>query len=624
MTDDLVNEHPARRSSADSPRVPSLSFPSFLQRPNIRLPSVVLGTVIIVLLGGLLIADRLLSQSDRTRAALEAVRSAGRIERFLIARTQVLSAFQGVVASVPATSVTLAGERFTALASVLEPRLDGYRRVMLVDSAGILRRDHRLDSTVAPLPIGVDLDTLAGFHARDQLNQVRSTGRTELSAPGPTIGADSGLLVLEPLVVDGAIAGMVIGALSERMLASRIFEETRQPAGRLVVRAGNDTILAHAPARRSRRTVSADAAVELPDGDRWRVEVALAATGDAFRALLWAIGLAALAAVTAALLSERRHSARIAERSAELERLSGELLRANRAKSEFLANMSHELRTPLNAIVGFVDLLCDGVYGELAPRQISPVQRIAASANHLRHLVDQILDLGKMAAGRLEVHIEPLDLRPLVLEIVSEMEPLIQEKGLNLSIAIGATLPRVRSDPTHLRQILVNLLGNAAKYTHSGGIAVRSRLIGVPWRTTGSNPRISPGRPLSAVGRDGALGSLASGAPAAGRPYVALQIADTGIGIAPQDHARIFDEFEQVNAGPRGDSMHRGTGLGLAISRRLARLLGGDLTVESEVGKGATFTLWLPLHPADVAAAAPHPGGVATPEPVQVPRPGSS
>ena len=604
--------------------MPSPSFPSFLQHPNIRLPSVVLGTVIIVLLGGLLVADRLLSQSDRTRAALEAVRSAGRIERFVIARSQTLTAFQGIYADMPgATSAASAPDRFTAIARALEPRLEGFRRVVLLDSAGRVRREYRMDTAIVALPVGADLDTLRWFHARDHLVRVRSAGRTQLSPPGPTFGADSGLLVLEPLVVNGDLVGIVIGSVSERMLTDRIFAETEQPAGSLVVLAADDTILAHVPSERPRRTVKADAAVELPGDGRWRVEVAVPATGDALRALLWAMGLAALVAVTAALLSERRQSARIAERSAELERLSGELLRANRAKSEFLANMSHELRTPLNAIVGFVDLLCDGVYGELAPRQISPVQRIAASANHLRHLVDQILDLGKMAAGRLEVHIEPLDLRPLVLEIVSEMEPLIQEKGLNLSIAIGATLPRVRSDPTHLRQILVNLLGNASKYTHSGGIAVRSRLIGVPWRTTGSNPRVSPGRPLSAVGRDGAAGmagpdvpgagAQTAGAPAAGRPYVALQIADTGIGIAPQDHTRIFDEFEQVNAGPRGDSMHRGTGLGLAISRRLARLLGGDLTVESEVGKGATFTLWLPLHPADVAAAAPQPVGATMP-----------
>src|SRR3712207_4860277 len=167
----------------------------------------------------------------------------------------------------------------------------------------------------------------------------------------------------------------------------------------------------------------------------------------------------------------------MAKRSAQLEQLYREVRDASRIKSEFLANVSHELRTPLNAIVGFVEMLRDGVYGELGPRQAQPVERIAASASHLRHLVDQVLDIAKMAAGRLEVHPEPIVLRPFVLNIVSELESLISEKGLTLSITVGATLPRVRTDPTHLRQIIVNLVGNAVKYTTTGGIAVRARLI---------------------------------------------------------------------------------------------------------------------------------------------------
>src|SRR5687768_13108121 len=125
-------------------------------------------------------------------------------------------------------------------------------------------------------------------------------------------------------------------------------------------------------------------------------------------------------------------------------------------KSEFLANMSHELRTPLNAIVGFVDLLRDGVYGELNPRQVGPVRRIEASANHLRHLVDQILDLARLAAARLEVHPEWIDLRPFLLGIASEVEPLAAEKSLALTLALGSSA-RVHTDPSHLRQIVMNL-----------------------------------------------------------------------------------------------------------------------------------------------------------------------
>jgi signal transduction histidine kinase len=304
-------------------------------------------------------------------------------------------------------------------------------------------------------------------------------------------------------------------------------------------------------------------------------ELARSPSTQTLRLALWLMGVATLTALTLSLIHERRLIRRIAQRSAELERLSAELLRANRAKSEFLANISHELRTPLNAIVGFVDLLRDGVYGDLAPRQISPVQRIESSATHLRHLVDQVLDLAKMTAGRMEVHTEAIDLRPFVLDVTTEIEPLATERGLVLAVAIGTSIPRLRTDPAHLRSILVNLLGNAAKYTTEGGITVRARVVDIT-------------EPVPVLLR------------ATASPWIAIEVADTGIGIDPADHDRIFDEFEQVNAGPRGDSARRGTGLGLPISSRLARLLGGTITVDSELGKGATFTVWLPVESADV------------------------
>src|SRR6185503_4105973 len=165
---------------------------------------------------------------------------------------------------------------------------------------------------------------------------------------------------------------------------------------------------------------------------------------------LYIVGILLFAGLGLLLNHERRQARKLVERSKELERLSAELLRASRMKNEFLANVSHELRTPLNAIVGFVDLLREGVYGDLAPRQVKPVERIEASANHLRHLVDQILDLAKMAAGRLDVHTEILDVRPFILDVASEVESLVNEKSLSLSLVMGSSLPRIRSDPTHL------------------------------------------------------------------------------------------------------------------------------------------------------------------------------
>jgi signal transduction histidine kinase len=358
--------------------------------------------------------------------------------------------------------------------------------------------------------------------------------------------------------------------------------------------------------------------------DRALARTALPNAGE-LRLASWISGAAALAAAAVGVRQERRQARRTAERSAELERLSAELFYANRSKSEFLANVSHELRTPLNAVVGFAELLQEGVYGELTPRQAGPVQRIAASANHLRHLVDQILDLAKIAAGRLDVHPELMVLRPFVLDVAGEMESLVREKGLTLSVGVPASLPKLRSDPLHVRQVLVNLLGNAVKFTPSGGrVTVRASLVQAPVSTTPfpkpAAARLDGAGPAAPTALNGAgaagVRTLAAAVqrlrrrlpterrsgPVPVAEWVALQVVDTGAGIAPEHQARIFDEFEQL--GPRtGDSAVRGTGLGLAISRRLAHLLDGELTLESVVGEGSTFTLWLPVDPEDVRPA---------------------
>jgi len=286
-----------------------------------------------------------------------------------------------------------------------------------------------------------------------------------------------------------------------------------------------------------------------------------------------ALGAIAVLVMAVVIRRERRQTSSSAERSRELERLSSELIRANRMKSEFLANVSHELRTPLNAIVGFIDLLREGVYGELTPRQSVPVERIEASANHLRILVDQVLDLAKIAAGKLDVQMETIVLRPFLLDVTTEMESLGSEKGLAISLTLGAALPTVRADPTHLRQILINLIGNACKYTDSGVIAVRAAASDEP-----DSPRLRQ--------------------TAASR-WLCIAVTDSGPGIPLAAQQRIFEEFEQIDAGSRTHSERRGTGLGLPISRRLAQAMGGDVTLESEPGRGSTFTLWLPLEGSD-------------------------
>jgi signal transduction histidine kinase len=291
------------------------------------------------------------------------------------------------------------------------------------------------------------------------------------------------------------------------------------------------------------------------------------------RVALWFLGALAFAALWAGLVRERQQAEQLAQRTEELERLYHEVARANRMKSEFLANVSHELRTPLNAIVGFAEMLKDGTYGDLSARQVVPVDRIATSTTHLRTLVDQLLDIAKIAAGRVDIHPEDVSLKAFVLDIAAEMESLVNERGLTLTLSIGPSIARVRTDATHLRQILINLIGNAVKYTNAGGIQVKAKLV-----QPADSAEPLPAH-VAAVGQ---------------QSWIAVQVVDSGVGIKPEDYERIFDEFEQVNAGPRSDSARRGTGLGLAISRRLARLMGGDLTVSGAPGRGSTFTVWLP------------------------------
>ena len=553
-----------------------------------------LAAIFVVTLGGLVSLDRALGRADRAQLEQRATEAKVLVETFLAVRAEALTAFRGLYLTAGETPTR---ERFVALVLALGEHLAGFRRIVVTDSSGVVVQQTVLlmdrppgTPAAAPLAEGLDLDTVTRLDLRAAMQRARRSRRTQVSAPGLLFTGERGFMIVDPHFVRGQLAGFAVGAVPTSALAARLPQQGAGGRRGITLLAGEDTVVrADTPDEGRALTLQLPYDVRLPGGSqRWTAEVTHVTMGLPLRAALWGLGLLTLAAVMFWLVYERRQAWRLAERSAELERLSGELLRANRAKSEFLANVSHELRTPLNAIVGFADLLRDGVYGELAPRQVGPVQRIEASADHLRHLVDQILDLAKMAAGRLEVHTDIIDLRPFVFEVASEVESLVSEKGLQLSLAVPATLPRVRTDPTHLRQILVNLLGNAVKYTDAGSVAVRARLVGPAHHKPALRPRrVDDPTAVGASPRPDAL-------------WIALQVVDSGIGIAPADQERVFDEFEQVNAGPRGESMRRGTGLGLAISRRLARLLDGDLTLESTLGKGSTFTLWLPVNPADL------------------------
>jgi CheY-like chemotaxis protein len=231
---------------------------------------------------------------------------------------------------------------------------------------------------------------------------------------------------------------------------------------------------------------------------------------------------------------------------------------ANRAKSEFLANMSHEIRTPMTAILGYADLLADP---NLTPQQIADhVQTIRRNGHHLITIINDVLDLSKIEAGRLSLESIEVDPATIARDVVGLMGERARARGIELDLRFRSEIPAsIRTDPTRLRQILFNLVGNAVKFTDSGRVML-----------------------VVETSYDGDA-----------IPILEMKVIDTGVGIAPDQMTGLFNPFQQADA-----SVTRrfgGTGLGLAICSRLAKLLGGNLSVNSEVGRGSCFTLTLPL-----------------------------
>ena len=234
---------------------------------------------------------------------------------------------------------------------------------------------------------------------------------------------------------------------------------------------------------------------------------------------------------------------------------------ANQAKSAFLANMSHELRTPLNAIIGFTRIVRRKGEEALPEKQLENLDKVLVSAEHLLGLINTILDIAKIEAGRMELQLSDFNLSALVDGCLATTQPLVKPAAQMLS-SLPPGLAPMHSDEEKIRQVLLNLLSNAAKFTHEGSIQINGALKG---------------------------------------DMISLAVQDTGIGIAPENLAKIFEEFQQADNTTTRE--YGGTGLGLSISRSLARLLGGDLTVASIEGQGSTFTLTLPMHLGSVAAA---------------------
>jgi signal transduction histidine kinase len=269
----------------------------------------------------------------------------------------------------------------------------------------------------------------------------------------------------------------------------------------------------------------------------------------------------------ASVLEESRRNERaLAAKNAELQR-------ATRLKSEFLANMSHELRTPLNAIIGFSDLILSEGVGEINPQQREFLEAVLRNGRHLLELINGVLDLAKIEAGRMTLSLGPTDLREAITGAVTDTESLRRAKKQDVWLELDNTPLKVVADGVRVRQVLFNLLSNASKFTGEGGTIILSALS---TRAPMAPPSDRAGDERKLVTKD----------------VVWVSVADTGIGIAPADMPKLFQEFSQVDSSASRQA--QGTGLGLALSKKLVEMHGGTIGAESLPGRGSTFWFILP------------------------------
>ena len=240
----------------------------------------------------------------------------------------------------------------------------------------------------------------------------------------------------------------------------------------------------------------------------------------------------------------------------EIKEKSRQLAMASEHKSQFVSSVSHELRTPLNAIIGLTEMMVTNAARFGTEKAQEPLQRVNRAGAHLLGLINQVLDLSKIEAGKLELNPQTVQVAPLINEVIGTARQLAEQNKNRLAVEASDDLGALTVDPMRLRQILLNLLSNACKFTKQGEITLRARRV--------------------LDGRDG----------------VELAVVDTGIGITPEQQAKLFEEFTQADATTA--QRFGGTGLGLAITRKLARMMGGDVIVTSEMGKGSVFTVRLP------------------------------
>ncbi len=243
----------------------------------------------------------------------------------------------------------------------------------------------------------------------------------------------------------------------------------------------------------------------------------------------------------------------------EIEEKGRQLAEASQHKSQFLASMSHELRTPLNAIIGLTEMMVANAPRFGTEKAQEPLRRVNGAGTHLLGLINEVLDLSKIEAGKLDLNPEPVNLARLIDEVIGTAGQLAEKNKNRLVVDSGANVGPLTADPMRLKQILLNLLSNACKFTNDGEIALRVRRV------------------------------------ADGRDWIDFAVADTGIGLTAEQQAKLFQDFTQADS--LTARRYGGTGLGLALSRKLARMMGGDVTVTSEAGKGSVFTVRLPSGP---------------------------
>jgi PAS domain S-box-containing protein len=453
------------------------------------------------------------------------------------------------------------------LSDVMMPRLDGFGLLRALRADPVLRDVPVIllsarageESTIEGLEAGADDYLVKPFAARELLARVRTHVEFSLmrqrlllleAAPDP-------LVIVDPV---GCIS--VVNGQTERVFGYSRADLIGKPVDMLIPNRFRDRFLGYRMEFAARHQIRPMASVldlygQRSDGSEFPIEISLSPF-DTHEGLV--------VSTTIRDVTERKRLEQVNRQAFELETQNRRIREASRLKSEFLANMSHELRTPLNSILGFGELLYDGGVPYDSPQHREFLGDIIKSGRHLLQLIDDVLDLAKVEAGKLEFRPEAIDLEMVIAEVLSIVRAISVAKNVRIDASIDPVLKQgILLDPARLKQVLYNFISNALKFTLAGGVV-----------TVRARPH--------------------------GEESLLLEVEDTGSGIAPEDLERLFVEFQQLEAGTA--KQHGGTGLGLALTRRLAEAQGGSVGVRSTLGKGSVFHVVLPRR-RPVAAAQP-------------------